>query len=166
MKLLPLPAFSLLFSPSRSSQIPPEVFVSLSQFALARFLPNNAPLPRTVSEQASDDLSQEIIEECFLPFPANTSSTDDNVKVSILVESMFRLLLNAGARVYHTPCLDAAIEKGILARENKCKNDKRRRENSARNKEEESDRIWLTASGNRLRSMVAWVEQKSYSDDD
>ena len=78
---------------------------------------------------------------------------------------MLRLVLTA-ATVYHTPCLDAAIEKGILARETKIKSDKRRRENSARKEEEESDRMWLTASGKRLRNMVAWVEQRSDSDED
>jgi hypothetical protein len=119
-----------------------------------------------VSKQNSDDLTPDIVEKCFLPFPANTSSTDDNAKVSILVESMFRLLLKEGTRVNHTPWLDAAVEKGILARENKCKNDKRRRENSARKKEDDNDWMWLTASGKRLRSMVAWVEQKNHSDED
>lgn len=118
-----------------------------------------------MSEQNSDDISQDILEKCFLPFAANTSSTDDNAKVSILVESMFRLVLTTVARVYHSPCLDAAIERGILARENKAKNDKRRRENSARKKEED-DMMWLTASGKRLRSMVAWVEQNNNSDKD
>lgn len=117
-----------------------------------------------MSKQNSDDISQEILEKCFLPFAANTSSTVDNAKVSILVENMFRLVLTV-ATVYHTPCLDAAIERGILARENKAKNDKRRRENSARNKEED-DRMWLAASGKRLRSMMAWVEQKNNSDKD
>jgi hypothetical protein len=165
MKLLPLPAFTLLFSPSNSSQIPSFVFVSLSQFLLARLLPSSAPRPGTVSKQNSDDISQDILEKCFLPFAANTSSTDDNAKVSILVEGMFRLFMKI-AKAYHTPCLDVAIEKGILAREGKAKNDRRRRENRVRKKEEEDDRMWLTASGKRLRSMLAWVELHKYSDED
>jgi hypothetical protein len=132
---------------------------------MRRFLPNSAPRPQAVSGRSSDDLSQEILEKCFLPFAANTSSTDDNAKVSILVERMLRLSLK-NFRVYHTPDLDTAIETGILARENKCKNDKRRRDNSARKKEEENDRMWLIASGERLRSMLAWVEQNNYSDED
>jgi hypothetical protein len=168
MKLLPLPAFSLLISPSASSQVPTEVFVSLSQSLIRRLLPNSAPRPQTVSQRNGDDLSQEILEKCFLPFAANTSSTEDNAKVSILVESMFRLLLKSSLRVCLSPCLYAAIEKGILARENKIKNEKRRRDNGRRKKEEENDRMWLTASGKRLGSMLAWVEQNDYpySDDD
>ena len=161
MKLLPLPAFSLLISPSASSQLPVEVFVSLSQFLMLRLLPNNAPRPHTVTQRNGDDLSQDILEKCFLPFPANTSSIDDNAKVSILVESMLRLLMKLD-KVYHYSGLNSAVEDGILARENKIKNGRGRRDNnSARRKEEENDRMWLTASGERLQSMLAWIKQNS-----
>ena len=147
------------------SQLPPEVFVSLSQLITLRLLPNHAPQPRSVCQRKSDDLSQLILEKCFLPFSANTSSTDDNATVSILVESIFRLLLK-DTKFCRSRSLKAAIETGILARENKCKNDKRRKENSAKKKEAD-DKMWLIASGNRLRSMLAWVEQQNnYSDED
>ena len=165
LKSLPLPAFSLLMSPSASSQIPTVVFVSLSQLFMLRVLPNSAPRPQTVSGRRNDDLSQDILEKCFLPFAANTSSVDDNAKVSIMAESMLRLYLK-NSRVYHTPDLDLAIETGIKAREGKCRNDKRKRDNGARRKEDEDDRMWLTASGKRLRSMLAWVEKNNYSDED
>jgi hypothetical protein len=164
MKLLPLAAFSLMFSPSTSSQIPTVVYVSLSQFFLARLLPTSAPRPGSVSHRDGDELSQEIIEKCFLPFTANTSATDDNAMVSILVEGMLRLVIRS-ARVYHTPDLDFAIETGILDREKKIKNDRRKRDTSARRKEEDEDRMWLIASGKRLRSMLAWVEKQVYSDE-
>jgi hypothetical protein len=111
-------------------------------------------------ERENDDLSQEVLERCFLPFAANTSSISDNAKVSILVEIQFRQFLKS-CRCYHTPSLDGAIERGILARENKIKGDKRRKDNSIRTKEEENDREWLTASGERLRSLLLWVEQNN-----
>ena len=164
MKLLPLPAFSLLISPSDSSQLPREVYVSLATSILNLFLPPSAPRPETVSERSSDGISQDIIERCYLPFAAHTHSTDDNAKVSILVESLFRMLLRF-PRVYHTPSLDEAVETGILARENKCKNDKKRKGHNARKTEEGEDRAWLDASGKRLRSLVAWTEQHIYSDE-
>lgn len=78
---------------------------------------------------------------------------------------MLRLYLK-NFRATHIPDLDTAVETGILARENKCKNDKRKRDNGAKRKEEQDDRKWLTASGNRLRSMLTWVEQQNYSDED
>ena len=137
--------------------------MSLSQVFMSRILPNSAPQPHSVSGN-SDDLSQYSLEKCFLPFAANTSSTDDNAKVSILAESMLRLYMK-NFRVLHTPDLDTAIEMGVKARENKCRNDKRRKDNSARRREEEDDRKWLTASGMRLRSIVNWVEQTYYSDE-
>jgi hypothetical protein len=165
LKILPLPAFSLLMSPSSSSQIPTNVFVSLSQIFMVRILPNSAPRPHTVSKRSNDDLSQEILEKCFLPFAANTSSTNDNARVSILAESMLRVYLRK-SRIYHTPDLGTAIEKGILARENKCKNDKRRRDYGGRRKEEDSDRMWLAASARRLRSILTRVERHNYSDED
>ena len=74
---------------------------------------------------------------------------------------MLRLLMKVDT-VYHCPSLDSAVEDGILARENKIKSGEGRRDNnSARKKEEENDRMWLTASGKRLQSMLAWAEQNS-----
>jgi len=157
-KPLPLPAFSLLLSPSSISQLPVVVFVSLTQLLLLRLLPNNAPHPESIVTRENDDLSQEILERCFLPFPANTSSVADNAKVSMLVEMQFRQFLKS-CQCYYNPGLAGAIKKGILARENKTKGDKRRKDCGMRNKDEENDREWLRASGERLRSLLLWVEQ-------
>lgn len=157
VKPLPLPAFSLMLSSSQSSTLPVPVFVSLSQLLLLRLLPMSAPSPQLVSQRNNDDLSQDIIERCFLPFSAITSSVSDNAKVSILVENVLALFVGS-CQCYHTPSLDAAIEKGILARENKIKGDKRRRGARTRTQEEESERLWLTASSRRLRSLLSWVE--------
>ena len=165
MRPLPLPVFSRLMSPSNSSHYPVFVFVSLSQLLLCRMLPNTTPRPQSIAHRENDDISQEILERCFLPFSANTSSTEDNAKVSLLVESLFRLLLKSRP-VYHTPSLDEAIELGILAREAKSKTDRRRRETGAKSKHEEESWMWLKASGERLRSLLAWVEQRNYSDED
>jgi hypothetical protein len=57
-----------------------------------------------------------------------------------------------------------AIEKGILARESKGKGDKRRKDGGVRAKDEESDREWLRASGERLRNLLLWVEQNNGGD--
>jgi hypothetical protein len=114
-------------------------------------------------DRENDDLSQEVLERCFLPFPANTSSVVDNAKVSILVEIQFRQFLKS-CKCYHTPSLDGAIEKGILARENKIKGDRRRKDSGVRTKDEENDREWLEASGERLRSLLSWVEQSNEDD--
>jgi len=120
-------------------------------------------MPDSVFDRENDDLSQEVLEKCFFPFAASTSSAADNAKVSILVEVQFRQFLQS-CRCYHTATLGAAIEKGILARENKSKGDKRRKEGGVRAKEEENDREWLRASGERLRSLLLWVQQNDEGD--
>jgi len=75
-----------------SSTLPTEVYVSLIQLTLLRYLPPNAPSPRTISNasRVGDEMDQEVIEKCYLPFCASTSSTEDNAKLSILAENVFR----------------------------------------------------------------------------
>ncbi|KAH6679591.1 hypothetical protein B0J14DRAFT_472888 [Halenospora varia] len=165
IKSIPVPAFSLFLSPSSSSQLPIIVLVSLGQLLLLRLLPNTAPRPHTVSGRDSDDLSQEIFERCFFPFSANTSSVADNARVSILIENLFKLYLRT-CKCYHTPNLEEAIEKGIVARENKIKGDRRKKDANRRTKQDESDLVWLRASGERLRLLMNWVEQHPAEDDD
>lgn len=89
-----------------------------------------------------------------------TSSFDDNAKLSILVENLFRLFLT-GCEAIHTPNLNHAIENGISSREKKCKKDTRRKADAATKKEEEVAKIFLDASSRRLRSLVDWVEESS-----
>ncbi len=98
-----------------------------------------------------------MLEKCFLPYPASSSTVGENAKVSIIVESLLRFMTIMGACEY-SPDLEAAVEKGILARENKIKADKRRRENVAK-KGEEQDLFWLKASAQRLRCQIAWMKQ-------
>jgi len=139
-----------------------QLYVSLTLLVLNRLLPNNAPLPNSVTKSAVDDITQEVLEKCFLPFAAQISSTEENAKVSILVENCFRLYLRNG-RCWHTPDLGDAIEKGISARENKIRGDKKPKDPGAR-KRQELAREWLKASGERLRSLLVFVEMKTASD--
>jgi hypothetical protein len=156
IKQLPLPAFSLIVSAADSSVLPVEVYVSLIQVLIIRYLPSNAPPPRTVSAAATDDeMNQTILEKCYLPFAASTSSVEDNAKISILLENALRLHLKSGAEIKYTADLKGAVEKGIAARENKIKTDKRR--GAASKKQDEEDKIWLKASEIRLKSLLAMV---------
>ncbi|KAE8453355.1 hypothetical protein EG329_010216 [Mollisiaceae sp. DMI_Dod_QoI] len=159
VKQFPLPAFSLFLSPSSSSQFPTEVVVSLTQLLLLRLLPSSAPRPQSVTNTDNDELTQDVLERCYLPFQASTFSVSDNAKVSILVESLLRLLFRKNL-VCHTPGLDAAVETGIAARRSKAKGDKRRRDNGSKSKDEENDMACLNASGQRLRSLLSWIEQQ------
>ncbi|CAG8956528.1 hypothetical protein HYFRA_00003915 [Hymenoscyphus fraxineus] len=159
-KVLPNPAFSLFLSPSRTSQLPVVVQISLIQLSLLRLLPNNAPIPAKVLGRSRDEVTQEVLEKCYLPFPAMTSSVDDNTKLSILIENIFRIYVKQDGECYHTPVLDHAIEKGIKARENKIKDDRKKKSAQAR-KRDDADRAMMRASAERLRSLFKWIEHKN-----
>src|SRR5690349_1128820 len=60
---------------------------SLTQIIISRFIDNNAPH----NPDPSDTCDQNTLATCFLPFAANTSSSEDNAKLSWALESLFRL---------------------------------------------------------------------------
>lgn len=141
---LPLPTFFLLISPSSLRHFHPGAASSLTQYILCSMIASSAPLP------TKDDLTQEVLEESYLPFAANTGSIADNAKVSLCVETLLRLLsLHLG--LAWTPTLQDAVEKGIDARENKAKRSGRK---AARGTGGENEREWLVGSANRIRSVI------------
>lgn len=159
IKHLPLPAFTLFLSPSPSSRLYLPVYVSMTQLVLLRLLPTTAPRPEDVSREKNDQLNQDVLEQCYLPFPAQTSSVAENAKVSILAENLLRLLYREGL-ICHTPTLDAAVEQGIVAREEKAKGDKRKRDKGMNRLAEDNEMSCLKASGKRLRSILSWIEER------
>lgn len=158
-KPLPVPVFSLFFSPSVLSGLPSDIYVSLARLVLLRLSANTASRPQPISADDADGITQSILERLILPSVAATSSTADNARVSILVESLFRLFLKSCA-ASRTRGLENAVESGIRAREAKAKSDRRRKDN----RDDERDRVWLTASGGRLRMLVEWVGSQEGAD--
>ncbi|KAK0107765.1 hypothetical protein ONS96_003560 [Cadophora gregata f. sp. sojae] len=155
---LPLPAFTQFTSTADSSQMPSFVFVTLAQLLLVRLLPLSAPRPQTIEDRSDDGVTQVMLERCFLPFASSNTSVADNARVSILAENFFRCLVKTGGCEF-TQSLKAAVEKGIMARENKIKGDRRRREPEPRNKTEEGELFALKASGQRMRCLLAVLKQ-------
>lgn len=141
---LPLPTFFLIMSPAGLRHFDPGAASSLTQYILRSIIAPSAPLP------AKDDLTQEILEESYLPFAANTGSIADNAKVSLCVETLLRLL-NLHLGLTWTPRLQDAIEVGIEARENKAKKSGKK---TARGTGGENEREWLVGSANRIRSVI------------
>lgn len=82
--------------------------------------------------------------------------------MSILVENLFRLFFKS-CECYHTPNWHHAIHEGILAREKKVKSHGRR--NSKRTKSEDEDLMWLISSGQRLRTLLEWVEKTNHNEE-
>ncbi|KAI9699761.1 MAG: hypothetical protein M1836_002796 [Candelina mexicana] len=147
---LPLPTFSLLLSPS-TPYLLPSALSSLSQLLLRSLLASNAPLPDTDDE---DELTQEVLEKCYLPYAANTKRAEDNAKVSLLVEGLLRLSMKHGILI-GTAGLREAVDEGIRAREGKVRDDGRRSRGGEKGGEEMS---WLKASAGRMRALVGMIE--------
>lgn len=141
---LPLPTFFLLISPASLRHFHPGAASSLIQYILHSMIASAAPLP------TKDDLTQEVLEESYLPFAANTGSIADNAKVSLCVETLLRLM-NLHLGLAWTPRLQDAMEEGIDARENKAKKSGRKR---SRGTGGENEREWLVGSANRIRSVI------------
>lgn len=143
---LPLATFQLLTCPS--STIPtfsPVARSALNQFILRSLIASSAPNPPT------DDLDQDLLERYFLPYAANTAGVADNAKVSLLLESLLRLVLRyIGVKV--TEGLERAVRVGIEAREKKSGQDRRKK--GVGKKGDEGDRAWLVGSGERLMALL------------
>jgi hypothetical protein len=154
----------LFLAPSRSSYILGIAQVSLTQFFLRRMISNAAPHPTSIRERDSDEFDQNILEKCFFPFTALTSSVNENAKVSIMIEVLFRIFLKDCPCVYSHE-LEQLIDRGIKAREAMIKSNKRKKSTSAKQQVEAAEQVLLKASGVRLRNMLSFVKhQKSNVD--
>jgi len=111
----PLPIFvSLISTAAHASQGFPAVEHSLLLRTLLRTL-LSAGVPSSVE---NGFLTQEMMEEFYLPATANTSSMVDNTKVALCVGYLLRLL-DKHEPLQKTVELEAAIQKGIKARKAK-----------------------------------------------
>ena len=146
---LPLATFSLIISPAGLRTFQPAAASTLTQYILRSLISSTAPLPR------KDDLTQEVLEECYLPWPANTMSIVDNAKVNLCVETLLRLL-DTVVGIQKCESLTDAVERGIVAREEKAK--KGGKKKGEADGGGESDRVWLKASSNRIRSVMEMAD--------
>ncbi|KAI9828826.1 MAG: hypothetical protein M1819_006533 [Sarea resinae] len=103
----------------------------------------------------TDELTQPKLERWYLPHAATSSSLTNNVRVSLVLETLMRLLLmHVGLTA--TPALERALEAGIRARREKIAGDGRR-------KTKVSSKGWewraLMGSEGRLRAMVGLLKE-------
>lgn len=159
---LPTPTFFLLTSPSNLGLVfPPPSACSIIQYILHSLITSAAPTP-TAND---NDLTQRVLEQYYLPFPANTSSIADNAKVSLCVETLLRLV-DRCVGLKWTPALQDAVEVGVAAREGKAtKASASRKRGRGRGRGGDlnggdvgggggDERFWLRASAERIRSVV------------
>ena len=143
---LPLPTFFLVISPAGLRHFPVSAASSLTQYILLTILSTSAPQP------PSDHLNQEVLEQCYLPWAANSAGVVENAKVSLCVETLLRLLAREGALDGTGGLLEAA-ERGIEARKNKFDGRKGKvgRDSSGG---KGGDIAWLESSAERIRTVV------------
>ena len=141
---LPMPAFFAIISPSGLRLFDLTAASTLTQYVLRSIIATAAPLP------PNDDISQDILESNYLPYPANSNSLVDNTKVSICVETLLRLL-NKHIGLQWTPNLQKATEDGIKARATKAKG-KQTKKGMTGN--ESCDATWLSSSAERIKTIV------------
>ena len=141
---LPLPAFFTMMMPSGLRPFEPTAASSLTQYILRSIIAAAAPLP------PNDNLSQDILEVHYLPFAANTNNLVDNVKVSLCVETLLRLLDQCVGLEWTQELLDRA-ETGIQARTAKVKG---RRTKKSMDEVGACDMAWLESSAERIRMVI------------
>ena len=144
IRSLPIAAFFLIISPVTLRHFTPAAASSLTQFVLRSLIAASAPLP------PNDNVSQDVLEMSYLPYPANTTSMVDNTKVSLCVETLLRLL-DHHVGLDWTPGLHEAVEAGIKARIAKAKKKQTKR---GMDGDGGCDGIWIAASADRIRAVV------------
>jgi len=117
LRKLPLPVFRL-FIQSHTSILPRMVQVTLLRVVANNLLPHNKPDPAEVDPNhgSCSDLTQLIMTECYLPFAAKFTNTEDNAKLSMTLESLMWYLFDQ-IEIKYSDELCNAVETGIRARE-------------------------------------------------
>ncbi|KAI4102724.1 MAG: hypothetical protein L6R37_004196 [Teloschistes peruensis] len=151
---LPLSIFFFIISPSSMQHFHLAAASSITQVILRSLIASAAPLPLT------DDLTQEVLESCYLPHHANTGSISDNAKVSLCVETLLRLL-QKHCGLYWTESLQNAVDEGITARARKAQNVGKGKAKGKGGRE--SERMWLKGSEARIRGLVQLARDQQES---
>jgi hypothetical protein len=148
VRALPLPMFRL-FVESHHRALPKEVQVTYLRMLIEEMLPRH-PDPADVDPEggAGFDVTMRVMQECFLPFAANTVTAEDNAKLSLALESMMWFVFSH-IDVEYSPGLRRAVERGIKAREDKIK-----RRPGAVSAAEKAAREMLARSARNLRALV------------
>ena len=153
---LPLDLFRLFVS-SHSTPLPDDVYVSFLRGIVDKLLPNH-PDPGSVDPETDDHygVSVDILRRCFLPFAANKIFTEDNAKLSLVLEHMLRFLWTR-SRIPRASSLRPAIEAGIAARNEKSKSRKVGRTKNVEAAESSARQI-LDDSSQNLTILIELIE--------
>lgn len=145
LRPLPLPIFQHFALPPKP-WLGPNSQASLNQMLLRPLLVASAPAYN------ENSLTQAEFETYYAPFAANNSGAGDNAKVSLLVESLLRLLWVSGNLVV-TKELRRAVETGVKARREKVAWDGRKKVGGRVQVDEEAAAV-MRYSGERMRVVL------------
>ena len=149
---LPLPTFSLFLSPPYLRFLQLGEQSDLVQYIASSFISSSAP------RMNFDDIDQQVLEKCVLPWSANTTSIDDNAKLGACVETLLRLFNNvAGLNWTHT--LHSYALMGIQAREGNATHRRKRKGEAGSGVGTENNRAWLEASGKRILGVLQMAKE-------
>lgn len=145
MRHLPLASFQLMVSSPIISGFSAAARPTLCELLLYRLLESDAP------SSSEPYLTQDKLEECFLPYAANAANAVDNTKVSILLETLLRSMATNGM-LHIRPSLKEAVEYGIEARGEKAFSDTKK--SHMKQQEEDVGVLWLVESAERITYMM------------
>ncbi|KAJ9615002.1 hypothetical protein H2200_001076 [Cladophialophora chaetospira] len=158
---LSLPLFAQIVLPAPSSPFDPTTLTNLCEAVLQRTLEQSAPSRRSMVL-----LSQEKLEEEYLPFAASKNSIDANARVSILLESLTCTLASVGV-LKKNDLLVAATGEGIDRRISKVADLAEKKGSKKGRKRQGEEAVaweWLVESGERLAKIVDGLEEKTGTD--
>ncbi|KAI9695273.1 MAG: hypothetical protein M1820_008735 [Bogoriella megaspora] len=145
LRPLPLPLFSM-FTSAPSPYLDSRIQSSLNRTLLRPLLGNS------YTGSDTNELTQEQVENDYLPCGANSTAVTDNARVSLLVESLLRMLLQDG-HLQLTTSLQRAVLWGIEARQANAEWDGRKR-SEERRKEEQWSQTVLELSAARMQGIL------------
>lgn len=150
LKVIPLEFFAVIMA-HHATELPVDITICKELFHL--LLPASYKDPSKIdpANDAEGNISSLMMEHCYMPYPANTISIEDNARLSLVVEKALLLLLSCDELEYTDSFRDAACT-GIEARNTKVQ--KKRTGKAKPDAEDVSAQNTLTSSGERLRILM------------
>ncbi|EXJ74603.1 uncharacterized protein A1O5_02900 [Cladophialophora psammophila CBS 110553] len=150
---LPLPVFAQVVLPTPSNPFEPSLAI-LCEALLQRMLETSAP-----SARSRVLLSQEKLEQEYLPFAASKNSVDANARVSILLESLARCLAQVG-ELERKDSLAQAARDGVQRRLGRVTDLAEKGGGKSRQRDEGVAWEWLVESGERISRLIEGLAQE------
>ncbi|KAJ2903675.1 hypothetical protein MKZ38_009514 [Zalerion maritima] len=135
----------------------------ISSLLLEAILPKSAKSPYSVDKTSANHLiiSQDILEQCYLPYAAISQMPEENARLSIVLEHIL-YNLNKEGRLEPSEQLRRAVETGISARADRVQGGgnsrMKKKQSAAQPRSRDVGLLWLSESGERLRLFLDFLD--------